>query len=45
MIKIFHSLGIDKIGIKKIEKNSIKLRRSIFAKKDIKKGSVCPKKT
>jgi sialic acid synthase SpsE len=36
--QIFHSLGIDKIGLKNIEKNSIKLRRSIFAKKDIKKG-------
>ena len=29
--KIYSSLGKEKIGIKKIEKTSIKLRRSIFA--------------
>ena len=36
--KIFLSLGKEKIGLKKVEKGSIKLRRSIFAIKDIKKG-------
>ncbi len=36
--KIYSSLGKEKIGIKKIEKTSIKLRRSIFAIKSIKKG-------
>jgi len=36
--KIYLSLGGEKIGIKKVEKNSIRLRRSIFAIKDIKKG-------
>lgn len=36
--KIYISLGKEKIGLKKVEKTSIKLRRSIFAIKDIKKG-------
>lgn len=36
--KVYLSLGKEKIGIKKIEKSSLKLRRSIFAIKDIKKG-------
>lgn len=38
IIKIHSSLGKAKIGPKKIEKTSIKLRRSIFATKNIKKG-------
>lgn len=36
--KIYSSLGKEKIGLKKVEKQSILLRRSIFATKDIKKG-------
>lgn len=36
--KICKSLGKEKIGLKKVEKNSIKLRRSIFAIKEIQKG-------
>ncbi len=36
--KIYLSLGGEKIGLKKIEKESLKLRRSIFTKKFIKKG-------
>ena len=36
--KIYSSLGEEKIGLKKIEKESVKLRRSIFTKKKIKKG-------
>ena len=36
--KIFKSLGSEKIGTKKIEKNSLKLRRSVYAIKDIKIG-------
>lgn len=36
--KIYLSLGVEKIGLKKIEKDSVKLRRSIFTKKNIKKG-------
>tara|TARA_E500000178_G_scaffold133871_1_gene133847 strand:- start:2891 stop:3919 length:1029 start_codon:yes stop_codon:yes gene_type:complete len=36
--KIYLSLGKEKIGLKKVERISIKLRRSIFAIKDIKKG-------
>jgi|TARA_B100001964_G_scaffold194479_1_gene218118 pseudaminic acid synthase len=36
--KIHLSLGKEKIGLKKIEKSSIKFRRSIFAIRDIKKG-------
>ena len=38
IIKIHSSLGKAKIGPKKIEKTSIKLRRSIFATRNIKKG-------
>ena len=37
IIKIHSSLGKAKIGPKKIEKTSIKLRRSIFATKNIKR--------
>ena len=36
--KVFTSIGKPLVGLKKNEKMSIKLRRSIFAKKDIKKG-------
>ncbi len=36
--RISLSLGRERIGIKKVEKASIKFRRSIFAIKDIKKG-------
>jgi len=36
--KIHLSLGKEKIGAKKIEKSSLKFRRSIFAIEDIKKG-------
>ena len=42
--EIFYSLGTDKIRLKSTEKNSIKLRRSIFAKKDIKKGEYLSEK-
>ena len=37
-ISVFHSIGKKFNGPKKIEKNSIKIRRSLFALKDIKKG-------
>ena len=37
-LKIFNSIGKPNIGAEKIEKNSIKLRRSIFAVKNIKKS-------
>ena len=36
--KVYLALGKEKIGVKKIEKSSLKLRRSVFAIKDIKKG-------
>ena len=36
--KICLSLGKENLGLKKVEKNSLKLRRSIFSIKDIKKG-------
>ena len=35
--KIYLSLGAEKIGLKEIEKDSVKLRRSIFTKKKYKK--------
>lgn len=36
--KISLSLGKDKVGLKKVEKDSLKLRRSIFTTQPIKKG-------
>ncbi len=37
-VNVFNSIGKIKNGPKKIEKNSIKIRRSLFALRDIKKG-------
>ena len=37
MIKIFSSLGKEQKNLKEVEKNNLKLRRSIFAIKDINK--------
>lgn len=42
--QIFYSLGKEEMILKNIEKNSIKFRRSIFAKKDIKKGELFSEK-
>lgn len=42
--QIFLSLGREKMKLKNSEKNSIKFRRSIFAKKDIKKGEYLTEK-
>ena len=42
--KVYLSLGKEKIGLKKVERTSIKLRRSIFAVKSIKKGEKFSKK-
>lgn len=42
--QIFYSLGKEEMTLKNIEKNSIKFRRSIFAKKDIKKGELFSEK-
>ena len=41
--KIFETLGKQKIGPKKNEQNSLKLRRSVFSTKEIKKGEVFTK--
>jgi pseudaminic acid synthase len=42
--QIFFSLGKEKMRLKNSEKKSIKFRRSIFAKKDIKKGEYLSEK-
>lgn len=42
--KIFETLGKKKIGPKTNEKNSLKLRRSVFSTKEIKKGDIFSRK-
>ena len=42
--KIHETLGQQKIGPKKNEKNSLKLRRSIFSIKEIRRGDFFSKK-
>ena len=41
--KICLSLGKNNLGLKKVEKNSLKLRRSIFSIKNIRKGEIFSK--